>query len=159
MYGPAGLSICCNICLFVLTSMKLCQHEINMRRDFGDSRDSECHNHNKTWFAEIMMKIFSLYHILWHHLTGSVCIWSYSLWWGSAGQPKRSRHFGSGRIISGLLRTWLTCFRVFLYSLFSSVKKAFGCLSRNNTASRSYRVPMTAGSTTFSRHQATKLRE
>ncbi|XP_058800349.1 probable G-protein coupled receptor Mth-like 3 isoform X2 [Phymastichus coffea] len=62
-YGPMGLTIICNICLFILTAVKIIKHKKDTARQLKGS-DSRRHDDNKQWF-NLYLKLFIVMGINW----------------------------------------------------------------------------------------------
>ncbi|XP_043249028.1 G-protein coupled receptor Mth2-like [Colletes gigas] len=62
-YGPMGVTVICNICLFVSTALKIVQHKQDMAHQFKGV-DSRRHDDNKQWF-NLYLKLFIVMGINW----------------------------------------------------------------------------------------------
>ncbi|XP_053995120.1 G-protein coupled receptor Mth2-like isoform X1 [Hylaeus volcanicus] len=62
-YGPMGVTILCNICLFVSTALKIVRHKKDTARHFKDA-DSKRHDDHKQWF-NLYLKLFIVMGINW----------------------------------------------------------------------------------------------
>ncbi|XP_031779177.1 G-protein coupled receptor Mth2 isoform X1 [Nasonia vitripennis] len=62
-YGPMGVTVICNICLFILTAHKILKHKKDTARQLKGS-DSKRHDDNKQWF-NLYLKLFIVMGINW----------------------------------------------------------------------------------------------
>ncbi|OAD59565.1 G-protein coupled receptor Mth2 [Eufriesea mexicana] len=62
-YGPMGVTVFCNICLFVSTAFKIVQHKKNTAQHLRGI-DSRRHDDNKQWF-NLYLKLFIVMGINW----------------------------------------------------------------------------------------------
>lgn len=51
-YGPMGVTVICNICLFILTAVKIVRHKKETARQLKGS-DSKRHDDNKQWYVNM----------------------------------------------------------------------------------------------------------
>ncbi|KAF7995144.1 hypothetical protein HCN44_004616 [Aphidius gifuensis] len=62
-YGPMGITVICNIILFISTALKIRQHKKNTSKQLG-GMDSRRHDANKQWF-NLYLKLFIVMGINW----------------------------------------------------------------------------------------------
>ncbi|XP_043522794.1 probable G-protein coupled receptor Mth-like 3 isoform X2 [Frieseomelitta varia] len=62
-YGPMGVTVFCNICLFISTALKIVQHKKNTAQQLKGT-DSRRHDDNKQWF-NLYLKLFIVMGINW----------------------------------------------------------------------------------------------
>ncbi|KAK9296344.1 hypothetical protein QLX08_009666 [Tetragonisca angustula] len=62
-YGPMGVTVFCNICLFISTALKIVQHKKNTAQQLK-GMDSRRHDDNKQWF-NLYLKLFIVMGINW----------------------------------------------------------------------------------------------
>ncbi|XP_076286757.1 G-protein coupled receptor Mth2 isoform X2 [Lasioglossum baleicum] len=62
-YGPMGITVLCNICLFISTAMKIAQHK-KATANHLKGVDSRRHDDNKQWF-NLYLKLFIVMGINW----------------------------------------------------------------------------------------------
>lgn len=62
-YGPMGITVLCNICLFISTALKIRQHGKDTAQHLR-SMDSRRHDDNKQWFVLFLFIIFLIIYLL-----------------------------------------------------------------------------------------------
>ncbi|KAK1118505.1 hypothetical protein K0M31_014816 [Melipona bicolor] len=62
-YGPMGVTVFCNVCLFISTALKIVQHKKNTAQQLK-GMDSRRHDDNKQWF-NLYLKLFIVMGINW----------------------------------------------------------------------------------------------
>lgn len=62
-YGPMGVTVFCNVCLFISTALKIVQHKKNTAQQLK-GMDSRRHDDNKQWF-NLYLKLFVVMGINW----------------------------------------------------------------------------------------------
>lgn len=66
-YGPMGVTVFCNICLFVSTALKIVQHKKDTAHHLKGA-DSRRHDDNRQWFVLLFLSNFMNIKLLLHAL-------------------------------------------------------------------------------------------
>ncbi|XP_023288842.1 G-protein coupled receptor Mth2 isoform X3 [Orussus abietinus] len=135
-YGPMGVTVACNICLFVSTAIKIVRHKKDTAHHLKGS-DSRRHDDNKQWF-NLYLKLFIVMGISW-----SMEIIS---WLFEESSPKYIWYVSDiGNTLQGVI-----IFVIFVWK--SKIKrlllKRFGCQDRNFLSRESTRSAYNSSSRT-----------